>query len=187
MATITSVSCSFQSRLTPFVLSVNQSSESPVSLGSYSSPRIPFSISFLPTPHFGCVLAMVEISLSTSAGLAKQLSAGTSYRHYFGERGWAAEPAYSLMTESGHQDHMLALNVVKDLTRPSRKAVLYTLMGGGIYAHRKDGPYPSDMGINLGWGMGLKVWARDRFFIAPQFRIGEPFKFSIHFGLARRR
>ena len=118
---------------------------------------------------------------------SKQLSAGTSYRHYFGERGWAVEPEYSLMTESGHQDHMLVLNVVKDLTRPSRKAVLYTLMGGGIYAHRKDGPYPSDMGINLGWGMGLKVWARDRFFIAPQFRVGEPFKFSIHFGLARRR
>ena len=46
-----------------------------------------------------------------------------------------------------------------------------------------------------GWGaglpgcavMGLKVWAGDRFFIAPQFRIGEPFKFSINFGFARRR
>ena len=26
--------------------------------------------------------------------------------------------------------------------------------------------------MNFGWGMGLKVWAGDRFFIAPQFRIG---------------
>ena len=120
---------------------------------------------------------------------SKQLSVGTSYRHYFGERGWAIEPEYSLMTERGHQDHMLVLNAVKDLTRPSRKAVLYMLMGAGIYFHRKDVPYRlerSGTGINLGWGMGLKVWASDRFFIAPQFRIGEPFKFSINFGFARR-
>ena len=120
---------------------------------------------------------------------SKQLSVGTSYRHYFGERGWAIEPEYSLMTERGHQDHMLVLNAVKDLTRPSRKAVLYMLMGAGIYFHRKDVPYRlerSGTGINLGWGMGLKVWTSDRFFIAPQFRIGEPFKFSINFGFARR-
>ena len=38
---------------------------------------------------------------------SKQLSAGASYRHYFGQRGWAIEPEYSLMTERGHQDHML--------------------------------------------------------------------------------
>ena len=43
---------------------------------------------------------------------SKQLSVGTSYRHYFGKRGWAIEPEYSLMTERGHQDHMLVLNAV---------------------------------------------------------------------------
>ena len=64
---------------------------------------------------------------------SKQLSAGASYRHYFGQRGWAIEPEYSLMTERGHQDHMLVLNAVKDLTLPSRKAVLYMLMGAGVY------------------------------------------------------
>ena len=119
---------------------------------------------------------------------SEQLSAGSSYRHYFGERGWAIEPEYSLMTEKGHQDHMLVLNAVKDLTLPSRKAVLYTIMGAGVYFHRKDIPYArSFTGMNLGWGMGLKVWAGDRFFIAPQFRIEEPLKVSINFGFARRR
>ena len=121
---------------------------------------------------------------------SKQLSAGASYRHYFGQRGWAIEPEYSLMTERGHQDHMLVLNAVKDLTLPSRKAVLYMLMGAGVYFHREDTPYAverSGTGINLGWGMGLKVWAGDRFFLAPQFRIGEPLKLSINFGFGRRR
>ena len=35
------------------------------------------------------------------------------------------------MTERGHQDHMLVLNGVKDLTLPSRKAVLYNAHGSG--------------------------------------------------------
>ena len=122
---------------------------------------------------------------------SKQLSAGSSYRHYFGERGWAIEPEYSLMTEKSHQDHMLVLNVVKDLTLPSKKAVLYTIMGAGVYFHRKGTPYAVERSwtaMNFGWGMGLKVWAGDRFFISPQFRIGEPFmKLSINFGFARRR
>ena len=121
---------------------------------------------------------------------SKQLSVGTSYRHYFGERGWAIEPEYSLMTERGHQDHMLVLNAVKDLTRPSRKAVLYMLMGAGIYFHRKDVPYSlerSGTGINLGWGMGVKVWASDRFFISPQFSLLAPTKVSVNFGFSRRR
>ena len=94
------------------------------------------------------------------------------------------------MTERGHQDHMLVLNAVKDLTLPSRKAGLYMLMGAGVYFHRTANPYGSERfrtAMNFGWGMGLKVWAGDRFFIAPQFRIGEPFKLSINFGLARRR
>lgn len=121
---------------------------------------------------------------------SRQLSAGVSYRNYFGERGWAIEPEYSLMTERGHQDHILALNAVKDLTLPSRKAVLYMLMGGGIYFHRKDVPRGLESawtGRHFGLGMGLKVWAGDRFFIAPRFRIGEPTKFSVQFGFPTRR
>ncbi len=35
------------------------------------------------------------------------------------------------MTEGGHQDHVMQLNVVKDLTRPNRRGVLYVIAGGG--------------------------------------------------------
>ncbi len=112
-------------------------------------------------------------------------TAGASYRHYFGKRGWGLEPEYSFMTEGSHQDHMLIMNVVKDLTRPSRVAVLYTILGGGINFYRAR---QLAMG-GLGWGMGVKVWATDRILISPQFRIGqEPnFRFSLYVGLGRRR
>ena len=87
---------------------------------------------------------------------SQQLSAGASYRHYFGERGWAVESEYSLMTERGHQDHLLVLNAVKDLTLPSRKAVLYMLVGAGVDFHRKDVPYAVDHENDLRMGDGAQ-------------------------------
>ena len=91
------------------------------------------------------------------------------------------------MTEGSHQDHMLLMNVVKDLTRPSRKAVLYMIMGGGANFYRSAYRRTVVLG-GLGWGMGVKIWANDRFFISPQFRVGhEPnFRLSFCMGFARR-
>ena len=43
---------------------------------------------------------------------SQHVTAGASYRYYFGKRGWAVEPEYSFMTEGNHQDHMLLMNVV---------------------------------------------------------------------------
>ena len=106
---------------------------------------------------------------------SEQLSAGSSYRHYFGERGWAVEPEYSLMTERGHQDHLLVLNAVKDLTLPSRKAVLYTIMGAGVYFHRKDIPYAVERSwtaMNLGWGWGSKCGLGIDFSLLPSSVLG---------------
>ena len=116
------------------------------------------------------------------------VSAGASYRHYFGRHGWALEPEYSFMTEGSHQDNMLIMNVVKDLTKPSRRATLYMIMGGGMSFYRSRMRSAKGLG-GLGWGMGLKVWASDRFFISPQFRIGrEPtFRFSFYLGFTPRR
>ena len=116
------------------------------------------------------------------------LSTGASYRHYFGRRGWALEPEYSFMTEGYHRDDMLILNVVKDLTKPTRRWTLSMIMGGGINFYRTKRSSWKGLG-GLGWGMGLKVWASDRFFIAPQFRIGrEPaLRFSLTLGFAPRR
>ena len=115
----------------------------------------------------------------------RHVAAGVSCRYYFGKSGWAVEPEYSFMTDNTHQDHMLIMNLVKDLTRPSRNAVLYTLLGGGMNWRRARVP-----GLGgLGWGMGVKVWANDRFFISPQFRLGlEPnLRFSVYLGFAKRR
>ncbi|MDE2667876.1 MAG: hypothetical protein OXI69_17175 [Acidobacteriota bacterium] len=122
---------------------------------------------------------------------SEHLSAGASYRHYFGKRGWALEPEYSFMTvmsERYHRDDMLILNVVKDLTRPSRRWSLDMIMGGGIYFHRTKRRFWKGPG-GLGWGMGLKIWGNDRFYISPQFRIGHSpsFRFSVNLGFAPRR
>ena len=128
----------------------------------------------------------VHIGSATFWEASQHISAGASYRHYFGNRGWAIEPEYSFMTEGSHQDHMLIMNVVKDLTSPSRKAVLYMIMGGGIaFSNLQEERFRGFLG-GLGWGMGVKIWTSDRFFIAPQFRIGrEPrFRVSFYAGLA---
>ncbi len=119
---------------------------------------------------------------------AQHVTAGASYRRYFGKRGWALEPEYSFMTEGNHQDNMVVLNVVKDLTKPERRAVLYTIMGGGANFYRSKAG--SELGLGaIGWGMGVKVWTSERFFVSPQFRIGrEPgVRYSFHCGFARRR
>lgn len=130
-----------------------------------------------------------HVGTATFFEASQHVSAGASYRYYFGKRGWAVEPEYSFMTEGSHQDHMLLMNVVKDLTRPSRKAVLYMIMGGGFNFFRWTSGQ-TDVGLGgLGWGMGVKIWANDRFFISPQFRIGrEPnIRLSFYMGFARRR
>ena len=88
--------------------------------------------------------------------------------------------------EGFHRDHLLILNAVKDLTLPSRRAVLYTIMGGGLIAHRS-GVLNRSKKTSLVWGMGVKVWASDRFFISPQFSLLAPTKVSVNFGFSRRR
>ena len=121
----------------------------------------------------------------------RHLTAGASFRHYLGNRGWALEPEYSFMTEGSHQDHMVILNVVKDLARPSDKVVPYMIFGAGANFYRSRPYLIKSSGIawgGLGWGMGAKVWLHDRFFIGPQFRIGhEPnLRFSIYVGFGKR-
>ena len=95
------------------------------------------------------------------------------------------------MTEGSHQDHMVIMNVVKDLARPSGKAVPYLIFGAGANFYRSRPYLIKSSGIawgGLGGGMGVKVWLHDRFFIGPQFRIGhEPnLRFSIYVGFGKR-
>ena len=83
--------------------------------------------------------------------------------------------------------NMLIMAVVKDLTKPTRKYVLYMIMGGGLNYHNLRGDFKVALG-GIGWGMGLKRWIGDSFFVAPEFRIGrEPLaRISLPFGFGRR-
>ena len=129
-----------------------------------------------------------HVGTATFFESARHVTAGASYRKYFGVRGWAIEPEYSFMTAGSHQDHMLILNVVKDFTSPSRRVVPYMVMGAGINFYRT--PWSSRAALGgLGWGIGFKTWTGRRVFIAPEFRIGaEPnLRFSISLGFAPRR
>ena len=120
----------------------------------------------------------------------QHFTAGASYRKYLGIRGWGIEPEYSFMTDGSgsHEDHMLILNVVKDLANPSRRVVPYMVMGAGLNFYRTP-RYSSRVLGGPAWGLGFKTWTGDRVFIAPEFRIGlEPnLQFSLSVGFAPRR
>ena len=85
--------------------------------------------------------------------LPEQISVGASYRYYFGEHGWAIEPEYSLMTEPGHQDHMLVLSVVKDFTPPSKRVVPYLSHGNGTL-FPPWGVFAKSVVVEFWWGNG---------------------------------
>ena len=131
-----------------------------------------------------------HVGTATFFAASQHITAGGSYRKYVGERGWGIEPEYAFMTDGFHQDHLFVLNVVKDFTTPSPTVVPYLIMGGGINLYR--GLYNGGTGVwlgGLGFGGGLKMWASDRIFTAPEFRMGaEPnLRFSLSLGFARRR
>ena len=94
-------------------------------------------------------------ALRSSLRLNSNFTAGASYRRYLGKRGWAIEPEYSLMAVSSHTDNMLIMNGVKDLTKPTRQYVLYTIMGGGLNYNNLRGDFRVGPG-GIGWGMGLE-------------------------------
>ena len=119
---------------------------------------------------------------------ARHFNAGASYRKYFGARSWALEPEYAFMTEGSHQDHMLVLNVVKDLAPLSRAAVPYVVMGAGINLYRGR-RHSSVTPGGVAFGLGLMSWIGDHVFVAPELRIGfEPnVRYLVSLGFAPRR
>lgn len=112
------------------------------------------------------------------------MTLGGSYRMYFGKRRWGIEPEYSAMIVSDHTDNMLAASVAKDLSRPSSKRVWYIVMGGGFNHQRRSRTSSTHFPSALSWGVGVKIRAGQRWYIAPQTRIGvEPnIRFSLFFG-----
>jgi len=74
---------------------------------------------------------------------AQHVSAGVSYRHYFGASGWALEPEYSFMTEGSHQDHIVILNfLAEDISEASSYPIPYAI-GARIAPDYAGCPAPS--------------------------------------------
>lgn len=125
-----------------------------------------------------------HVGTATFFEAQQHVTLGGSYRMYFGSRGWGIEPEFSAMIEPDHTDNVLALSVVKDLSRPAAKRIWYMIMGGGIN-HQRGGR----AGVAaLAWGIGMKARVGRRWYIAPQTRIGfEPnIRFSLYLGRATK-
>ena len=62
----------------------------------------------------------------------QHVTLGGAYRKYFGRTGWGIEPEFSWMTEGKHMDNILAINLVKDFSKPTARRIWYMVMGGGV-------------------------------------------------------
>ena len=129
-----------------------------------------------------------QVGTATFFEARQHVTLGGSYRMYFGKRGWGVEPEYSSMIVPDHIDNMLALSIVKDLSRPASKRVWYMIMGGGFNYQRSSCTSRTYFPSALAWGVGVKIRAGQRWYIAPQTRIGfEPnIRFSEFFGRATK-
>ena len=126
-----------------------------------------------------------HVGTATFFEAEQHVTLGGSYRMYLGRRGWGIEPEFSAMIEPDHSDNVMALSVVKDLSRPAAKRIWYIIMGGGINHQRGDRSSRTGLAA-LSWGVGMKMRAGRRWYIAPQTRIGfEPnIRFSLFLGWA---
>ncbi len=128
-----------------------------------------------------------HVGTATFFEAPQHVTAGGAYRKYIGGRGWAIEPEYSAMFVPAHTDNMLAVNVAKDLSRPTARRVWYTIMGAGINLQTGAGRTKTYWGA-VAWGIGAKVQVGERWSVAPQVRIGiEPnLRFSVFIGWKTR-
>ena len=97
----------------------------------------------------------------------QHVTAGGSYRLYFGNRGWGLEPEFSAMFVSDHTDNVAALSVAKDLSRPTGKRISYMLMGGGVNYQTRTRSSRTYWGA-LAWGLGMKARVGRRWYVAPR-------------------
>ena len=105
----------------------------------------------------------------------KHFAVGTAYRFPLSHR-FAVQPEFSyLYGGSSDRDYVFAVQAVRDVGPPLRGAQTYVIGGGGVMHHR--GRYRTANVLVLRIGAGVRVPLGERFYIAPEFRIGggEPF------------
>jgi len=103
------------------------------------------------------------------------LFTGASVRHYLLTR-LSVEPEFLfLYRNSSDKDVGFQVNVAYDFARPGSKVVPYVIGGGGLLTtfFRFGGPanFTSTEGMVSG-GFGAKVYLNNRWFIAPEARLG---------------
>jgi hypothetical protein len=104
--------------------------------------------------------------------------AGGSIRYFFTRR-LAIEPEFLFLRESrADQDFHFIPNLVFEFFKNPGNVQPYLIGGVGLQRHREltgTGFYSSNSAI-FGGGLGAKIFVSDRWYVAPEFRIGwEPF------------
>ncbi len=115
------------------------------------------------------------------------VTAGGSVRAYFSRRG-AIEPEVTYMYGSARdKDVLLQMNVSRDLGKATGRAVPFLIVGAGRLWHFD--PLFTISTWTGGFGGGARVFVTERFFIAPEARLGtEPIvRFQVGLGWANRR
>ena len=107
-------------------------------------------------------------------GSEDHLFVGASVRYYLTQK-FSVEPEFQYLYNSeADRDFVLIANVAYDFRAPGAKVVPYVIAGPGMLWHRSSGAFGTFSG-NHGFasgGFGTKVYINDRWFVAPEFRIG---------------
>jgi hypothetical protein len=111
-------------------------------------------------------------------GTLNHWAAGGSIRYFFTRR-LAIEPEFLFLRESrADQDFHFIPNLVFEFFKNPGNVQPYLIGGVGLQRHREltgTGFYSSNSAI-FGGGLGAKIFVSDRWYVAPEFRIGwEPF------------
>ncbi len=119
------------------------------------------------------------------------LLVGASLRTYLSRR-TSFQPEFQYLTRPSnsygkHYDLGLLANIAYDLPSPSARVVPYLIVGPGIL-HTRQTRF-SHTGLFVSGGGGVKVFVSDRWYLAPDFRVGwEPHaRFSVGLGYVFQR
>jgi hypothetical protein len=124
-------------------------------------------------------------------GSDDHLLVGASLRAYLSRR-VSVQPEFQYLTRSNgssgkHNDLVLVGNVAFDFTSPGSRVVPYVVGGPGVM-HTSESLFSTTEWFVSGGG-GVKIFLADRWYVAPEFRVGwEPHvRFSVGVGYVWRR
>lgn len=160
--------------------------------------RLPVGLLFLLLP-LACAGQAGRTEVRGDAGWAgfangswdNHLLLGTSLRTYLSKR-FSLQPEFQYLTRSspfpgGHRDFVLLVNAAYDFRPPDSRVVPYVAGGPGFINTREAGN--SSLSAFLSGGAGVKLFVNDRWYVAPDVRLGitSHLRFSVGVGYVVRR